>query len=105
MIDNLNNKTAEIKILNDQKEILLNNIKTNNLKKDLLDFLNTKANMNKEEIDKKDLSEKINKMREEYQAKNYENKSQKRQMLVNYDLLANKENNNILNFSQVNKRK
>ena len=92
-------------ILNDQKEILLNNIKTNNLKKDLLDFLNTKANMNKEELDKKDLSEKINKMREEYQAKNYENKSQKRQMLVNYDLLANKENNNILNFPQVNKRK
>ena len=44
-------------------------------------------------------------MREEYQAKNYENKSQKRQMLVNYDLLANKENNNILNFSQVNKKK
>ena len=83
---------------------MLNNIKTINLKKDLIDFLNTKANMNVEEIDKKDLSDKINKLREEYKTKNFENKTQKNKMLANYDLLANKENNNNLNFSQIYKQ-
>ena len=104
VIDNIDNKNMEIKNLKEQKEILLNNIKTINLKKDLIDFLNTKANMNVEEIDKKDLSDKINKLREEYKTKNFENKTQKNKMLANYDLLANKENNNILNFSQIYKQ-
>ena len=104
VIDNIDNKNMEIKNLKEQKEILLNNIKTINLKKDLIDFLNTKANMNVEEIDKKDLSDKINKLREEYKMKNFENKTQKNKMLANYDLLANKENNNILNFSQIYKQ-
>ena len=104
VIDNIDNKNIEIKNLKEQKEILLNNIKTINLKKDLIDFLNTKANMNVEEIDKKDLSDKINKLREEYKTKNFENKTQKNKMLANYDLLANKENNNILNFSQIYKQ-
>ena len=104
VIDNIDNKNMEIKNLKEQKEILLNNIKTINLKKDLIDFLNTKANMNVEEIDKKDLSDKINKLREEYKTKTFENKTQKNKMLANYDLLANKENNNILNFSQIYKQ-
>ena len=104
VIDNINNKNIEIKNLNEQKEILLNNIKTNNLKKDLIDFLNAKTNMNVDEIDKKDLSDKINKIREEYKTKNCENKTQKYKMLENYDLLANKENNNNINFSQINKK-
>ena len=104
-IDNIYNKNVEIKNLNEQKEILLNNIKTNNLKKDLVDFLKARTNINNGEIDKRDLSDKIKKIREGYQTKNYENKSQKRNMLLNYELLANKENNNNLNFSQEYKRK
>ena len=104
VIDNINNKNIEIKNLNEQKEILLNSIKTNNLKKDLIDFLNAKTNMNVEEIDKKDLSDKINKIREEYKTKNCENKTQKYKMLANHELLANKENNNNINFSQIYKK-
>ena len=104
-IDNIYNKNVEIKNLNEQKEILLNNIKTNNLKKDLVDFLKARTNINNGEIDKRDLSDKIKKIREGYQTKNYENKSQKRDMLLNYELLANKENNNNLNYSQEYKRK
>ena len=104
VIDNINNKNIEIKNLNEQKEILLNSIKTNNLKKDLIDFLNAKTNMSVEEIDKKDLSDKINKIREEYKTKNCENKTQKYKMLANHELLANKENNNNINFSQIYKK-
>ena len=104
VIDNINNKNIEIKNLNEQKEILLNSIKTNNLKKDLIDFLNAKTNMSVEEIDKKDLSDKINKIREEYKTKNCENKTQKFKMLANHELLANKENNNNINFSQIYKK-
>ena len=104
VIDNINNKNIEIKNLNEQKEILLNSIKTNNLKKDLIDFLNAKTNMNVEEIDKKDLSDKINKIREEYKTKNCENKTQKYKMLANHELLANKENNNNINFSKIYKK-
>ena len=100
VIDNINNKNNELKNLKEEKEILLNNIKTNNLKKDLIDFLNAKTNMTIEEMDKKDLSDKINKLREEYKIKNCENKTQKNKMISNYELLANKENNNNLNFSQ-----
>ena len=105
VIDNINNKNMEIKNLNEQKEILLNNIKCNNFKKDLMEFLNAKSNMDKEENIKKDLSDKINKIREGYQTKNFEEKTQKRPMILNYDLLSNKENNNNLNFSQIYKRK
>ena len=104
MIDNINKKNEEIKSLNDQKEILLNNIKTNNLKKDLFEFLKAKSEINKEENEKKDFVDKIKKIREGYKTQNYENKNQKKDMLLNYDLLANKENNN-LNFSQIYKRK
>ena len=104
VIDQINNKNVEINNLNEQKEILLNNIKTNNLKKDLVEFMNAKTSMNNEENINKDISDKIKKIREGYQSKNYENKSQKN-MLLNYDLLANKENNNNSNFSQVYKRK
>ena len=104
VIDNINKKNEEIKSLNDQKEILLNNIKTNNLKKDLFEFLKAKSEINKEENEKKDFVDKIKKIREGYKTQNYENKNQKKDMLLNYDLLANKENNN-LNFSQIYKRK
>ena len=104
VIDKINNKNVEINNLNEQKEILLNNIKTNNLKKDLVEFMNAKTSMNNEENINKDISDKIKKIREGYQPKNYENKSQKN-MLLNYDLLANKENNNNSNFSQAYKRK
>ena len=104
VIDNINKKNEEIKSLNDQKEILLNNIKTNNLKKDLFEFLKAKSEINKEENEKKDFIDKIKKIREGYKTQNYENKNQKKDMLLNYDLLANKENNN-LNFSQIYKRK
>ena len=104
VIDNINKKNEEIKSLNDQKEILLNNIKTNNLKKDLFEFLKAKSEINKEENEKKDFVDKIKKIREGYKTQNYENKNQKKDMFLNYDLLANKENNN-LNFSQIYKRK
>ena len=104
VIDKINNKDVEIKNLNEQKEILLTNIKTNNLKKNLVEFLNAKTSLNNEENISKDISDKIKRIREGYQSKNYENKSQKN-MLLNYDLLANKENNNNLNFSQAYKRK
>ena len=91
-IDNMNYKNEEIKNLNEQKEILLNNIKTNK---------------NSNDIDRNDLSEKISKIREGYQNKNFNFKSQKRQIPSNYELLANKENNNNnnLNFSQIVKNK
>ena len=107
-IDNMNYKNEEIKNLNEQKEILLNNIKTNSLKKDLIEFLNAKTNKNSNDIDRNDLSEKISKIREGYQNKNFNFKSQKRQIPSNYELLANKENNNNnnnLNFSQIVKNK
>ena len=104
VIDNLNNKNIEIKNLNEQKEILLNNIKTNNLKKNLVEFLNNKSSMNNEENNKKDLSNNIKKIREGYQTKNYENKSQKN-MILNFDLLSNKENNNNFNIFGAFKKK
>ena len=104
-MDNINSKNEKIKDLNEEKEILLNNIKTNNLKKNLFDFLNAKTEINNEENNKIDLINKIKKIREGYQTKNIENKTQVRDIPLNYELLSNKENNNILNFSQVYKRK
>ena len=105
VMDNINSKNEKIKDLNDEKQILLNNIKTNNLKKNLFDFLNAKTEINNEENNKIDLINKIKKIREGYQTKNIENKTQVRDIPLNYELLSNKENNNILNFSQVYKRK
>ena len=105
VMDNINSKNEKIKDLNEEKEILLNNIKTNNLKKNLFDFLNAKTEINNEENNKIDLINKIKKIREGYQTKNIENKTQVRDIPLNYELLSNKENNNILNFSQVYKRK
>ena len=99
-LDNINNKNVEINYLNEQKEILLNNIKTNTLKKDLVEFLKAKTNINSEEKEIKDLKEKIQKIREGYLTKNYENKNLKRENSLNYELLSNKENNNNLNFSK-----
>ena len=99
-LDNINNKNVEINNLNEQKEILLNNIKTNSLKKDLVEFLKAKTNINSEEKEIKDLKEKIQKIREGYLTKNYENKNLKRENSLNYELLSNKENNNNLNFSK-----
>ena len=99
-LDNINNKNVEINNLNEQKEILLNNIKTNTLKKDLVEFLKAKTNINSEEKEIKDLKEKIQKIREGYLTKNYENKNLKRENSLNYELLSNKENNNNLNFSK-----
>ena len=93
VLDSINNKNVEINKLNEQKEILLNNIKTNNLKKSLAEFLNTKSSMNNEENNKKDLSDKMRKIREGFLSKNYENKTQKSKVLK-FDLLSNKENNN-----------
>ena len=102
VIDTIHNKNEEIKNLKEQKEILLNNLKTNSLKKDLFEFLNSKKNKN--DIDKKDLSDKISKIREGYQIKNLNFKSQNRELSTNYELLANKENNNNLNFSQIKRK-
>ena len=92
VIDNINKKNEEIKSLNEEKEILLNTIKTNKLKKDLFEFLNAKSEINNEENNKKNLSDKIKKIREGYKTQTDKNKSQKRNMLLNNDLLSNKEN-------------
>ena len=68
VIDYINEKKVEIEQLNDQKEILLKNINTNDLKKSLADILNVKNNninnINKEESIKNEINNNIKKYRE-----------------------------------------
>ena len=68
VIDQINKKNVEIEQLNEEKEILLKNINTNNLKKSLFDILNAKNNIdnsnNNEKNINKELLSKLKKIRE-----------------------------------------
>jgi hypothetical protein len=102
IIDFINSKNVEISQLNEQKEILLMNIKTNNLKKDLFDFLNK----NSEENIKKDFTKKMNKIREGYFSKDLNGTYQKNKIIMdsnNYFNKNNEDDNNSFNLLQENK--
>ena len=96
VIDFINNKNNEIEQLNEQKEILLKNIKTNNLKKELFEFLNSKNNKNSEGSKKNDLSNNINKIREGYWSKQLNNQNKNCKIMKGFDYCSNKpiDNNN-----------
>ena len=102
IIDFINSKNVEISQLNEQKEILLMNIKTNNLKKDLFDFLNK----NSEENIKKDFTKKMNKIREGYFSKDLNGTNKNIKIIMesnNYFNKNNENDNNSFNFLQENK--
>ena len=96
VIDFINNKNNEIEQLKEQKEILLKNIKTNNLKKELFEFLNSKNNKNSEGSKKNDLSNNINKIREGYWSKQLNNQNKNCKIMKGFDYCSNKpiDNNN-----------
>jgi structural maintenance of chromosome 1 len=94
VIDYINKKNNEIQQLNEQKEILLKNIKTNNLKKELFEFLNSKNNKNGEESKKNDLSTNINKIREGYWSKQLNNQNKNCKIIKGFDYCSNKPNDN-----------
>ena len=93
VVDYTNNKNIEIQHLNEQKEILLKNIKTNNLKKELFEFLNKNNNNinNTKENKKNDYSIKINKIREGYLSKKINSKNSK---IINDYFYSNEVNEN-----------
>jgi hypothetical protein len=105
IIDFINSKNVEINQLNEQKEILLMNIKTNNLKKDLFEFLNK----NNEENIKKDFTKKMNKIREGYFSKDLSGTKQNNKNILDTNIYFNKNNegnendNNNFNLFQENK--
>jgi len=102
IIDFINSKNVEINQLNEQKEILLTNIKTNNLKKDLFDFLNK----NNEENIRKDFTKKMNKIREGYFSKDLNGTNNKNKMILESNIYFNKNNegeNNSFTLLQENK--
>ena len=102
IIDFINSKNVEINQLNEQKEILLMNIKTNNLKKDLFDFLNK----NSEENNKKDFTRKMNRAREGYFSKDLKGTNQNNKIILDSSMYINKNNdddNNNFNLLQDNK--
>ena len=102
IIDFINSKNVEINQLNEQKEILLMNIKTNNLKKDLFDFLNK----NNEENNKKDFTRKMNRAREGYFSKDLKGTNQNNKIILDSNMYINKNNdddNNNFNLLQENK--
>ena len=104
VIDYINKKKIQIHQLYDEKEILLNNIKTNNLKKDLFDFLNAKKNNNIEEKIKKDFSINMDKIREGYFSKKLNINNRNNKIIKDFNLYSNEENeNNNYNLFQENK--
>ena len=78
------------------------NIKTNNLKKDLFDFLNK----NNEENNKRDFSKKMSKIREGYFSKDLSRANQNNKMILDSNIYFNKNDdggNNNFNLLSENK--
>ena len=99
VIDWFNKKKVEIEQLNDQKEILLKNISTNDIKKSLADILNAKNNNNKEENINNEINNKLKKYREkgkeEYLSKKLNTKNNNKKYLE----LFSDENKDITNYT------
>ena len=106
LIDFINKKNFEIEQLNEEKEILLNNINTNNIKKSLFDILNVKNNNSKKEENiHNDLFNTIKKIREKegYLSKITKDKNKinnnNNKIIQNFDLFFNDENKNKSNYN------
>ena len=97
VIDFINKKKVEIEELNDQKEILLKNISTNDIKKSLTNILNSKKNnnINKEEIINNELNNIIKNYREKEKERYYSKKNNNKKDL---DFFSD-ENKDIQNYT------
>ena len=101
VIDYINKNNVQIGQLNDEKEILLKNIKTNNLKKNLFDILNSKnVDNNKKDIINNHLNSRLIKIREKdgYFSKKFNSKI-KEKYIKDLDLMDD-ENNNVSNYNE-----
>ena len=88
----INKKDNEIKQLKEEKDILLMSIKTNNLKKELFELLNSKNNNINDEKKKNDLSIYINTIREGYLSKKIDKNNCK--IIKGFDYCAYQKNDN-----------
>ena len=99
VIDCINKKNVQIGQLNDEKEILLQEIRANHLKKNLFDILKAKNDgKNKEDIINNHLNGRIKKLREKDCSKKINSKI-KEKYLKDLDLM-NDENNNVSNYNR-----
>ena len=99
IVDILNKKNDKIQSLNDEKELLLKNINTNNIKQSFAEILNIKTNINKNQGNINCLSA-INKIRtkESFLSKNGGENNKNKKLKTDINFSFNKENESI-NFN------